>query len=214
VPASNAQPCTWVDSFFSFLHEHGLPVRLIEFNGSWSSVEHLLRYQTCKTHTAVFCVRSFSVSARSRSFGGIYCLLFWIWSVKMKTARSLKRVVPTHQGVTTQMMATSETRRPQDTARSGQLYPTGVMNMAQYNTDKPQVITSVWLQNCGHGDESKKFQLKSPTTTYDCFTLQISKPQPLFTHIPADESSARRSEQPQSQVPFAQMQLNMCCTII
>jgi hypothetical protein len=132
----------------------------------------------------------------------------------MKIARSFKTVVPTHQGVTTQMTAISEARRPLKTARSGQLYPTGVMNVAQYNTDKPHAITPVWLQNCGHGDESKKFQLKSPRTTYDCFTLQISKPLALFTHIAADESSARRSEQPQSQVPFAQMQPNMCYTVL
>jgi hypothetical protein len=157
-----SSPAPQRDNFFSFLHEHGLPVWLIQFNGSWPSVEHLLRYQTCKTHTAVFWVRSCSFSASSRSFGGIYCLLFWIWSVKMKIARSSKTVVPTHQGVTTQMTEISETRRPQETARSGQLYPNGVMNVAQYNTDKPHVMTSVWLRNCGHDDESKNFNYNVP----------------------------------------------------
>jgi len=57
---------------------------------------------------------------------------FWIWSVKMKIARSFKTEVPTYQSDTTQLTAISETRRPQETARSGQLYPTGVMTVAQY----------------------------------------------------------------------------------
>jgi len=50
----------------------------------------------------------------------------------MKIARSFKTVVSTYQSDTTQLTAISETRRPQETARSGQLYPTGVMNVAQY----------------------------------------------------------------------------------
>jgi hypothetical protein len=116
------------DSVSSFLYEHGFQF------GQYSSMghDHLFSIecdgcQTWKTHAAVFWVRSCSVSVSCRSLVGIYCLLFRIWSVKMKTACSFKTVVLAHQDVTIQKTAKSETsvnkdiktRKPQEIGRSG-----------------------------------------------------------------------------------------------
>lgn len=182
----NAQPCTWAGQLFLF--------------PTWTRPSSLANTYSLTGHDlllSIYCdIRPVRLTLQSPGSGHVQFRMnvlhpFLDLKCEDEDCMFFKTVVPTHQGVTTQMMAISDTRRPQETAHSRQLCPTGVMNVAQYNTDKPHV----WLQNCGHGDESKKFQLKSPRTTDDCFTVQISKPQVLFTDVPADESLASPSEQ-------------------